>query len=311
MATTESMRPSSSGREEEPAPSTSAAAAAVPSVQRRGRRLRPGRILLYGVLIALSLVFVVPFLWQVSAAFKTSGQILTPGFDLIPDPFRPQNFTDVLSKAPFARWFFNTAVIAVLGTLGATLSSAFCAYGFATFKARGSRFWFWMALLSIMLPAVTLLIPEYIAWSKLGWVNTPMPLILPWWLGGGAFNIFLMRQFFKVLPRELVDAARVDGASELRIFWQIMLPLTVPALTVVAVFHFLYLWNDFLGPLVYLQDVNQTTLTVGLNSFLNRFNKQWAVLMAGSLMALIPMVIVFIVAQRFIVRGINLSGVKR
>lgn len=270
-----------------------------------------GRTVVYTVLITLSIIFALPFLWQVSAAFKTSAQILEPGLSFIPDPFTPGNFARALAAAPFALWFGNTLFIAVLGTLGATLSSAFCAYGFAVLRARGSRLWFGMALLTILIPFEALLIPEYIVFAKLGWVNTPLPLILPWWLGGGAFNIFLMRQFFKGLPRELVDAGRVDGASEFRIFWQIMLPLTIPALTVVGVFHFLYLWNDFLGPLVYLQDQNSTTLTVGLNTFLSRFNKQWSILMAGSLMALIPTVLLFAVAQRFITRGINLTGVNR
>lgn len=274
-------------------------------------RRRLGRILLYGALIGLSLLFALPFLWQISAAFKTNAQILEPGLNLIPEPFQPGNFTKALASAPFDRWFLTTALIAVLGTVGATITSAYCAYGFAVLRARGSRLWFGLALLTILIPFEALLIPQYIVWAKLGWVNTPLPLIIPWWFGGGAFNIFLMRQFLKGLPLDLVDAARVDGASEWRIFWRIMLPLTVPALTVVAVFHFIYLWNDFLGPLVYLQDRDSTTLTVGLNGFLNRFNKQWALLMAGSLMALIPMVVVFVFAQRFIVRGINLAGVRR
>jgi len=274
------------------------------------RRLT-GRIPIYVLLIGLSCLFVLPFLWQASAAFKSNAQILEPGLNLIPDPFRPENFGKALAAAPFDRWFFNTMFIAVLGTIGATLSSAYCAYGFAILRARGSRYWFGLCLVTILIPFEALLIPEYIVWAKLGWVNTPLPLILPWWLGGGAFNIFLMRQFFKGLPRDLVDAARVDGASEFRIFAQIMLPLTVPALTVVAVFHFIFLWNDFLGPLVYLQDTNATTLPVGLSGFLSRFSRQWSVLMAGSLMALIPVVILFAVAQRYIVRGINLAGVKK
>lgn len=279
--------------------------------RRRLARRIAGRVPIYVVLIALSCIFALPFIWQVSAAFKTNAQIIQPGLNLIPDPFHPENFTKAIASAPFDKWFFNTALIAVLGTVGATLSSAYCAYGFAILRARGSRLWFGLALLTILIPFEALLIPEYIVWAKLGWVNTPLPLILPWWLGGGAFNIFLMRQFFMGLPRDLVDAARVDGASEFRIFVQIMLPLTVPALTVVAVFHFIYLWNDFLGPLVYLQDTNATTLPVGLAGFLSRFSRQWSTLMAGSLMALLPVVILFAIAQRFIVRGINLAGVKR
>ena len=278
---------------------------------RRPTGHRARRVVLYLVLIGLSFLFALPFLWQASASFKTSAQILEPGLNLIPDSFRLDNYLGALDAVPFSSWFYNSLIIAVLGTLGATLSSAFCAYGFAVLRARGSSFCFALALVTIFLPFEAMLIPEYILFSRLGWLNTPLPLIIPWCFGGGAFNIFLMRQFYKGLPRDLIDAARVDGASEFRIFWRIMLPLTVPALTVVAVFHFIFLWNDFLRPLVYLTDVTATTLPVGLSTFLSRFSRQWAILMAGSFMALVPIVVLFAVAQRYIVKGINLTGVRR
>jgi len=269
------------------------------------------RIVLYVVLIGLSFLFALPFLWQASASFKNSAQILEPGLNLIPESFKLDNYSRVFDSVPFDSWFYNSLFITLLGTLGATFSSAFCAYGFAILRARGSNICFALALITIFIPFEALLIPEYILFAQLGWLNTPLPLIIPWCFGGGAFNIFLMRQFYKGLPRELIDAARVDGASEFRIFWRIMLPLTVPALTVVAVFHFIFLWNDFLRPLIYLTDVNETTLPVGLSGFLSRFSRQWAILMAGSFMALLPIVVLFAVAQRFIVKGINLTGVRR
>ncbi len=269
------------------------------------------RVVLYVVLIGLSFLFALPFLWQASASFKNNAQILEPGLNLIPDSFRLDNYSGVIDAVPFGSWFYSSLFIAVLGTLGATFSSAFCAYGFAILRARGSNVCFALALITIFLPFEALLIPEYILFAELGWLNTSLPLIIPWCFGGGAFNIFLMRQFYKGLPRELIDAARVDGASEFRIFWRIMLPLTVPALTVVAVFHFIFLWNDFLRPLIYITDINETTLPVGLSSFLSRFSRQWSILMAGSFMALIPIVVLFAVAQRFIVKGINLTGVRR
>ncbi|MCY4036923.1 MAG: carbohydrate ABC transporter permease, partial [bacterium] len=174
------------------------------------------RIALYAVLIGLSFLFALPFLWQFSAAFKTNAEIIQPGLNLIPDSLRLENFNEALNAVPFDLWFYNSLFIAVLGTIGATLSSAFCAYGFAVLRARGSSLCFGLALITIFIPFEALLIPEFILFSRLGWLNSPLPLILPWCFGGGAFNIFLMRQFFKGLPRDLVDAARLDGASEFR-----------------------------------------------------------------------------------------------
>ncbi|MCY4258156.1 MAG: carbohydrate ABC transporter permease [bacterium] len=291
--------------------STDTTASGSRRTKRRGKPRFVRRGFLYLSLIGLSFLFALPFLWQFGASFKTNAEIIQPGLNLIPESFRLDNFRRAFEEVPFDLWFYNSLFIAVLATIGATLSSAFCAYGFAVLRARGSSLWFGLALVTIFIPFEALLIPEFILFSKLGWLNTPWPLIIPWWFGGGAFNIFLMRQFFKGLPHELVDAARIDGASEVRIFWQIMLPLTIPALTVVAVFHFIYIWNDFLRPLVYLQDTTSTTLPVGLSSFVSRFRRDWSILMAGSVMALVPIIVLFAVAQRFIVRGINLSGVKR
>ena len=183
--------------------------------------------------------------------------------------------------------------------------------GFAVLRARGSRLAFGMVLLTILVPYQVLIIPEYIVWAKLGLTNTPIPLVLPWFLGGGAFNIFLLRQFMLGLPRDMVDAARVDGAGEVQIFRRIILPMCAPALAVVAVFHFIFMWNDFLRPLLYLQDPAATTLPVGLAGFVTRFARQWHLLLAGSAIALAPLVIIFALAQRVIARGISVAGVRK
>ena len=184
-------------------------------------------------------------------------------------------------------------------------------YGFAVLRARGSRLAFGMVLLTILVPYQVLIIPEYIVWAKLGLTNTPIPLVLPWFLGGGAFNIFLLRQFMLGLPRDMVDAARVDGANEFQIFRRVILPMCGPALAVVAVFHFIFMWNDFLRPLLYLQDPSATTLPVGLAGFVTRFARQWHLLLAGSAIALAPLVIIFALAQRVIARGISVAGVRK
>jgi multiple sugar transport system permease protein len=282
------------------------------SLPRKGAQIiAPGRLALYGILTLFAAIFILPFVWQLGGSLKTPAELATGSFSLFPAVPQWENYAEVFRRAPIATWFANSVVIAVLGTLGATLTSAFCAYGFAVLRARGSRLAFGMVLLTILVPYQVLIIPEYIVWAKLGLTNTPIPLVLPWFLGGGAFNIFLLRQFMLGLPRDMVDAARVDGASEFQIFRRVILPMCGPALAVVAVFHFIFMWNDFLRPLLYLQDPSATTLPVGLAGFVTRFARQWHLLLAGSAIALAPLVIIFALAQRVIARGISVAGVRK
>jgi multiple sugar transport system permease protein len=273
--------------------------------------ISPGRVAIYAALTLFSLLFLLPFIWQLGTSLKTPAEIATGTFALFPAEPQWENYAEVFRRAPIATWFFNSAFIAIVGTIGATLTSAFCAYGFAVLHARGSRLAFGMVLLTILVPYQVLIIPEYIVWAKLGLINTPLPILLPWFLGGGAFNIFLLRQFMLGLPRDMVDAARVDGANELHIFARIILPMCAPALAIVAVFHFIYMWNDFLRPLLYLPDPSAMTLPVGLSGFVSKFARQWHLLLAGSVVALAPLLVVFALAQRVIARGISITGVRR
>ena len=273
--------------------------------------ISPYRITVYGVLTLLSAIFLLPFAWQVGSSLKTPAELVSGSFNLFPAIAQWENYLEVFRRAPVSIWFMNSLFMSVVGTVAATLTSAFCAYGFAVLHARGSRHVFAMVLLTILVPYQVLIIPEYIVWAKLGLINTPIPILLPWFLGGGAFNIFLLRQFMLSLPRDMVDAARVDGARELQIFARIILPMCAPALAVVAVFHFIFMWNDFLRPLLYLPDPSATTLPVGLAGFITKFARQWHLLLAGSVVALLPLIFIFGAAQGVLARGISIVGVRK
>ncbi len=273
--------------------------------------ISPYRITVYGVLTLLSAIFLLPFVWQVGSSLKTPAELVSGSFNLFPAIAQWENYLEVFRRAPVSIWFMNSLFMSVVGTVAATLTSAFCAYGFAVLHARGSRHVFAMVLLTILVPYQVLIIPEYIVWAKLGLINTPIPILLPWFLGGGAFNIFLLRQFMLSLPRDMVDAARVDGARELQIFARIILPMCAPALAVVAVFHFIFMWNDFLRPLLYLPDPSATTLPVGLAGFITKFARQWHLLLAGSVVALLPLIFIFGAAQGVLARGISIVGVRK
>lgn len=280
-------------------------------VTRRASFISPYRITVYGVLTLLSAIFLLPFVWQVGSSLKTPAELVSGSFNLFPAIAQWENYLEVFRRAPVSTWFMNSLFMSVVGTVAATLTSAFCAYGFAVLHARGSRHVFAMVLLTILVPYQVLIIPEYIVWAKLGLINTPIPILLPWFLGGGAFNIFLLRQFMLSLPRDMVDAARVDGARELQIFARIILPMCAPALAVVAVFHFIFMWNDFLRPLLYLPDPSATTLPVGLAGFITKFARQWHLLLAGSVVALLPLIFIFGAAQGVLARGISIAGVRK
>jgi multiple sugar transport system permease protein len=271
-------------------------------------------VILFTVLVLLALIFEFPIYWTVSTSFKTPPEIQNfPPF-FYPAHFQWQNYVRVFTKEPFGLWIFNTLLVVVLATLGAVLSSSIAAYSFARFRYRGRDLIFLITLGTLMLPAQVTLIPQYIIWSKLGFVNTLFPLWLPQWFGGGAFNIFLLRQFILSLPRDLDEAALIDGASRFHIFRTIVLPLCVPALATVVIIEFLSDWSDYLTPLVYLNSQVMYTLSLGLSLFKNYPETgglpQQHLLMAASVMTALPPVILFFAAQRYFVRGIILSGIK-
>jgi ABC-type glycerol-3-phosphate transport system permease component len=203
--------------------------------------------------------------------------------------------------------------IVLLNEIAVVGSASLCAYGFARIDFPGRGFWFAIVLSTMMLPGVVLLIPTFVIFSRIGWVNTYLPLTVPAFFGGGAFNIFLLRQFFRSLPPELADAARIDGCSEFGIYWRIMLPLAKPALATVAVFTFIAAWNDYMGPLLYLsKDPNKYTVALGLAMFRTAFlgRTRWDLLMAASTIMIVPIVVVFFLAQRYFIQGIVTTGLK-
>ncbi len=268
------------------------------------------RAVQYLVLLAGAVVMLVPLVWLLSSSFKDQGHIFLFPPQWIPNPWRLDNYLKVFDQMPFLRYYWNTIVVTGAALLGQVASASVVAYGFARIRFPGRGALFMVLLATIMIPYPVTLIPTFILFRYLGWLDTFAPLIVPYWLGGGAFFIFLLRQFYLRLSPELEDAARIDGANTFTIFLRIALPQTKPALGVVAVFSFLGHWNDFLGPLIYLNTPDNYTLALGINLFRGFHTTQWNLLMAASVMATLPCILLFAVAQRYFIQGIVFTGVK-
>ncbi|MED4954955.1 carbohydrate ABC transporter permease [Paenibacillus macerans] len=266
--------------------------------------------LIYLVLAAGGIFSLLPLVWLVRSSLMNMGQIFELPPVWIPNPVQFSNYGEALTILPFGRYFVNTAIIVVFSVLGVVVTSSISAYSFARMTWKGRNLVFGLLLSSMMLPYAVTLIPTFIGWSKVGLTNSFIPLIAPAWFGGSAFNIFLLRQFYLSIPRDLDEAAYVDGAGHLRIFWSIILPLTKPALIVVGLFSFLAAWNDFLGPLVYLNDETKYTLALGLQQFKGMYSAEWHLMMAAATVVLLPAIIVFFIGQRYFIEGITLTGIK-
>jgi multiple sugar transport system permease protein len=263
------------------------------------------------LLVAGAVVIMIPFFWMISTALKAQGNLYLYPPQWIPDPFVWANFKEVWDAVPFATFAKNTAVIVALVMTGTLLSCSFSAYGFARLRAPGRDLIFMLVLATMMLPSAVTLVPTYIAFNKLGWINSILPLVVPSFFGA-PFYIFLLRQFYLSIPKEIEESGRIDGASAFRIWWDLMLPLTKPALATVAVFTFFATYNDFFGPLIYLNDESKQTIAVGLSYFTGSRNvgPQMHLLMAMTLLSTIPSLIVFLFAQRYFVQSIVTTGIK-
>jgi len=276
------------------------------------REVRRKRMLIaiadHSILIVLSIMFLAPFVFIVLTALMTNAQSLT--MNLWPQPFHFANITEVFKEAPMLRYAANTFEYAALATLGLVVSSVPVAYALACMRWRGRNLVFIGVLVSMMLPPQVTVIPIYVLFAHLHLVGTIWPLVIPNWFGD-AFSIFLLRQFFMTIPFELSDAARVDGCSEFRIFKEIILPLAKPALAVVALFHFLFAWNDFLNPLIYLTDQRDFTLALGLQFYQSQHGgTEWNMLMAASTLVVLPVIVLFFFTQRTFIQGITVTGLK-
>jgi multiple sugar transport system permease protein len=290
-----------------------ATTASVPLIKRRPpAAVRRRQFLIavadHSLLIATTIIFLAPFAFIVLTSLMTNNQALSA--NLWPHPFRFQNFADVFQKAPLLRWTLNTMIYSVLATIGVIISSVPVAYALARLRWRGREIAFMIVLIALMLPPQVTVVPLYVMWAKLHLVGTLWPLIIPNWLGD-AFSIFLLRQFFLTIPEEYLDAARVDGCGELRILATVVTRLAKPAIAAVALFSFLYTFNDFFLPLLYVgENPHHWVLSIGLSQFRSLHQVQWNLTMAATLLVMAPVIILFFLAQRAFVEGVTLTGVK-
>lgn len=267
-------------------------------------------LIYHGLLIALCLMFLTPFTAIISTSLKGSAQIYNSNFELVPQPFVWANYIDAVFKIDFLKCFFNTLYIAFFNVIGVVIASSLAAYAFAALKWRGRDGFFFVTIATMMLPDMVLLVPQFLLFKYLGWYGTMLPLIVPFFCGL-PFYIFLLRQFFMTIPKDLAESARIDGASELQIWWDIYMPLSKPALLIVALFQFLLSWNDLMKPSVYLINENQYTLSLGLQQFQSRLGgAEWGPLMAAAVIIIIPIVVLFLFAQKSFVQGIQMTGLK-
>jgi len=268
------------------------------------------QLAIYVLLVAGAVFFLVPFLWMVSTSLKDPKEVFAFPPQWIPNPIRWQNYVEGWTKLPFSLFLRNTCFITSHNIIASTASSALVAFTFARLRARARDALFLLVLATMMIPYEVTMIPTFILFSKLGWVNTFVPLMLPAWFGS-PYYIFLLRQFIMTIPYDLDDAARIDGCSTWRIFWQIILPLSKPALATVAIFSFVGNWNDFLGPLIYLNDMKLYTLAIGLNLMRGtQYGSVIHLLMAVSVLSVLPILVVFFSAQKYFIQGITLTGIK-
>lgn len=274
-------------------------------VRRRRFLLTVGR---HAALITVATMFMAPFFFVVMTALMTDQQAVTPSF--WPRPFQWENFAEVFRRTPLVRFAWNTTQIAVLSTVGILLSCIPVAYALSRIRWRGRHAVFVLVLSTLMLPIQVTIVPLYLIWVRLGQIGHFTPLILPSFLGD-AFSIFLLRQFFLTIPEELSDAARVDGASEFQIMTRVIVPLAKPAIAAVALFNFLYNWNDLFAPLLFLgTNEDLWTLTIAMSEFTQRHGTEWNLTMAASVLFILPVIILFFLAQRVFVEGVTLTGVK-
>ncbi len=271
----------------------------------------PRALAIHAVLLAGSVLFLFPLVWMLSTALKPLDQTMIMPPRWFPDPIQWENFWEAVNYIPFFTYARNTLTIALLGTLGTVFSSSVVAYGFSRIEWKGRDIVFLVLLATMMVPFPVTMVPLYAVFRQLHWIGTFRPLWVPAWFGASAFNVFLLRQFFLTIPRDFDDAARIDGCSEFGIWRRVVLPLSRPALAVVALFHFMYCWNDFLGPLIYLIEQDTFTLALGLQFFQSRQGgTPWNLLMAASTLVVAPIIILFFFTQRTFIQGIAMSGIK-
>ena len=286
----------------------------------RGRRLRPGRVLFYGALVGGAALMLFPLAWMLMTSLKSFTEVLQEPMKWIPDRSQWSNYLVVFREFEFGRFLWNSVFVTGMTIAGTLVSCSAAAYAFVFIRVRFKGPIFAALLATMMLPGQVTIIPLFKFFAQIGWVNTYYPLIVPHWLGANVFGIFLLRQFFLTIPHGYIEAARMDGASELRILWHVVVPLSTPVLLTVTVFTFLASWNDLFGPLIYLHDERLYTMPVGLFYFIAKAGviiggagtqvTPWNLVMALTTVMIVPVIVVFFLAQKRFIEGISASGIK-
>jgi len=280
--------------------------------EQRKARARRARLLKHGFLILLSFIMLYPLFWLMASSLKPENEIFGD-LGLLPSKLQWQNYSDGWNALPvsFTVFYKNSAIVTILSVIGNLLSCSFAAYAFARLRFTGKNFFFALMMMTLMLPYHVVLIPQYVLFLKLGWVDTYLPLIVPKFLAVDGFFIFLMVQFFRQIPRELDEAAMIDGCSVFKIYWRIILPLSLPAMGTAAIFSLIWVWEDFLAPLIYLNDINSYTVPLALRLFVDQEGQSaFGQMFAMSVLSLVPILIFFVAFQKLIIRGIATSGMK-
>jgi ABC-type glycerol-3-phosphate transport system permease component len=271
------------------------------------------RLIVFVILLVGAVIMIAPFAFLLSSSLKIETQVFQVPIQWIPDPPRWMNYYDALTQKPFTLYFSNTMIMVVLNQLAILGTASLCGYALARIDFPCRNFWFGVALATMMLPYYVTMVPQFILFSRLGWMDTYLPLTVPFFFGGGAFNIFLFRQFFRTIPEDFSDAARIDGSSEFGIFTRIFLPLSTPVLITVSIFTFMASWNDFIGPLLYINSPEKFTVALGLATYRSMMGvgrTRWDLLMAASVAMTAPIILLFFILQRYFIKGVVMSGIK-
>jgi multiple sugar transport system permease protein len=270
---------------------------------------RLGTLVLYLILTAMTAVFIVPFFWLLSCSFKQPSELFEVPTKWLPRTIQFENYVRMFTYFPFTRYLRNTLIIVFFNIMGSVISGAFIAYGFSSLQWKGRDKVFVIVLITMILPFQVIMVPLFMLFQRLHWIGTFLPLTVTCFFGN-PFFIFLIRQFFLALPRELNDAAKIDGAGEFRVFWQIAIPLSTPVLATVAIFAFLRSWNDFIGPLIFLSSDKLYTLSIGAQMIRSRLQPNWELLMPLGVVMVLPVLIIFFLMQKYFIQGITMSGIK-
>ena len=265
-----------------------------------------GRYLAMALLLGLSIVVLIPLVWTICMALKPDGEIYNGKF--FPTTLQWGNFYKAVTSIDFFLYLANTMKIVIPNVIGQVISCAVVAYGFARFSFKGKRIWFMILLATMMIPGQITMIPQFLLYRQIGWINTYLPLTIPAFFATSGYNVFLLRSYMSNIPKDFDEAATIDGAGPVRIFTTIMLPMCKPVLTAITVFTFMGTWNDFNGPLIYLYDANKYTLSLGLSFFKGLYTSQWNLLMAATVLVMLPILIIFFLAQDYIIDGISISS---